>query len=173
MSIMTKTGDGGMTSLYCGGRVAKDNIRIEACGTLDEVSSFLGLAKSVAKDKKTRRIVCSVQKELVTLNAEIATTISSAKKLKNRIAKDSVCALEKEILCLEKSQAIKLRSFCIPGENMASSTLDIARAITRRAERRCFTMIKKSMITNGNITTYLNRLSDLLWLLARLNEKKK
>lgn len=172
MSIMTKTGDDGTTSLYCGKRVAKDSIRIETCGALDEVSSYLGLVKNIVTGEKTKRIVNSVQKELMVLCAEIATTPRQVKKLKKRIAKGHVFALERQIRDLEKSQAIKSKSFCIPGKNAASSVLDIARAVTRRAERRCVTMIKKGMINNSNISTYLNRLSDLLWLLARLNEKK-
>ena len=74
MGIVTKKGDKGMTSLYCGTRVGKDDIRVEACGALDEVSSFLGLAKSATKDKKTKKIVNSIQKEIMDLCSEIATT---------------------------------------------------------------------------------------------------
>ena len=88
-------------------------------------------------------------------------------KLKKRIGKDSVCMLEKEIDYLENKRAIKIKAFSIPGENMASSSLDIARAIIRRAERRCVTLSNKGMVRNSNIVPYLNRLSDLLYLLAR------
>ncbi len=159
-----------MTSLYRCGRVMKDDIRIEACGAIDEVSSFLGMAKNIAKDAKTRRIVKSAQKELIILGSELAAAPHVAKALKKRIGKDSVCVLEKEIDDLENRRAIKMRSFCIPGKNTASSALDIARAITRRAERRCVTLVKKGMIKNRNILVYLNRLSDLLYLLARAQE---
>lgn len=173
MGITTKTGDDGRTSLYCGNRVAKDDARIEACGALDEVVSFLGLAKSASKDKKTKSIMYSVQKELFILGAEVAGSKSSAGKLKKKIGKDSICVLEKEIDELENARLVKVRSFCIPGENTSSSALDIARAVTRRAERRSVTLLKKGMIKNRNIVVYLNRLSDLLYLLARLNERKK
>lgn len=173
MSIVTKTGDGGITSLYCGKRVAKDSIRIETCGAIDEVSSFLGLAKNTARNRKTKNIADSIQKDLIIVGAEIAATPHAVKRLKKRINKDCLCALEEQIYDLENRRAISLKSFCIPGENMASSTLDIARAITRRAERRCVTMMKKGIINNKNITAYLNRLSDLLFLLARLNEKRR
>ena len=173
MSIVTKKGDSGRTSLYCGRRVPKDDIRIDICGAIDEVSSFLGLAKNVTKNSRTRRAVNSIQKELIVFGSEIAAVPHSADRLKKRIGKDSVCVLEKEINDLENKHKIKIKSFCLPGDNMASSALDIARAITRRAERRCVTLHRQGMIKNNNITTYLNRLSDLLYLLARFNEKKK
>lgn len=162
-----------MTSLYCGIRVRKDDIRVEACGALDEVSSFLGMAKSSAKNKKTRLIADSVQKELVVLCSEIAATRAFYKKLKKSIGKNSVCVIEKKIRGLEESYPVKIKSFCLPGQNMVSASLDIARAITRRAERRCVTMAEKKMLNNRNIIVYLNRLSDLLYLLARFNEKKR
>lgn len=162
-----------MTSLYCGTRVRKDDIRVEACGALDEVSSFLGMAKSSAKNKKTGLIVDSVQKELVVLCSEIAATRAFCKKLKKRIGKNSVCVIEKEIRGLEGVGPLKIKSFCLPGQNMVSASLDIARAITRRAERRCVTMAGKKLLDNRNIIVYLNRLSDLLFLLARFNEKKR
>ena len=173
MSIVTKTGDNGMTSLYCGRRVSKDHVRVEICGAIDEVSSFLGLAKNITKDINTKKIINFIQKKLIILASEIAMTPGAKSKLKKRIDKQSVRVLEKEISCLENKYAVRVKSFCLPGENMASGTLDIARAITRRAERRCVTMLKKSMVRNSNIITYLNRLSDLLYLLARFNEKKK
>ena len=173
MGIVTKRGDRGMTSLCFGPRVYKDDVRVEACGALDEVSSFLGLAKSISCDRNTKKIVSLVQKELITICAEIATPLPAIKKLKKRVKKYSVCALEKEICGLENKCMIKMRSFAVPGKNVSSSALDIARAITRRAERRCVTMARFGMINNDNIITYLNRLSDLLYLLARLNEKNK
>ena len=172
MSIVTKTGDKGDTSLYCGERVPKDDIRVEVCGALDEVSSFLGMAKNIAGDNKTKRIANYIQKELFILGAEIATAPGAAKRMTKRICADSVCILEKEIGCLENKYSIRMRSFCVPGANLPSSTLDIARAITRRAERRCVTLARKGMIKNNNILIYLNRLSDLLYLLARMHEKK-
>lgn len=172
MGITTKTGDKGKTSLYCGKRVHKDNPRIDICGSLDEVSSYLGLAKSLTKDESTKRVIHSVQKELIILGAEIATSVSGIGKIKKRIDKDMVCVLEKEIECLEGRKVVKVRSFCIPGNGAASSAIDVARAVARRAERRSVTLFKKGMLANPDIVTYLNRLSDLLYLLARLEEKK-
>ena len=172
MSITTKTGDNGTTSLYCGKRVGKDNMRVEICGALDEVSSFLGMAKNASKDKNTKRIVHSIQKELISLGAEVATSAAGSGKIKKRVGRDSICVLEKEIGCLEGKCALRIKSFCIPGKGTASSALDVARAITRRAERGSVTLLKKGMVKNPNIVIYLNRLSDLLYLLARSNEEK-
>lgn len=173
MSIVTKKGDTGKTSLYCGTRVRKDDIRVETCGILDEVSSFLGMAKSFAKDEKTKAVTDCVQRDLVILNSEIAYAACAKDRLKNRISGSSICGLEKEIDCLEGKCNIKIKTFCIQGENPVSSALDIARAITRRAERRCVTMAEQKMLQNRNIVVYLNRLSDLLYLLARFNAKRR
>lgn len=173
MSIVTGTGDKGKTSLYCGTRVRKDDIRVEACGALDEVSSFLGMAKSLARGKKTKTIVDSIQKELIILCSELAATRAFCGRLKKRIGKNSVCAVEKEIRALEDACPVKIKSFCLPGRNTVSASFDIARAITRRAERRCVTMAGRKLLDNRNIIIYLNRLSDLLFLLARFNEKKR
>ncbi len=172
MSIVTKTGDGGKTSLYCGKRVKKDDMRVEICGALDEASSCLGMAKNATEDKRTKRIVHAIQKELSLLCTEVATTAAGSYKIKKRIGKDSICALEREIESLEGRRATRLRSFCIPGKGTASSALDMARAITRRAERRSVTLINRGALGNPSILIYLNRLSDLLYLLARSNEKK-
>ena len=172
MSIVTKTGDKGKTSLYCGKRVYKDDIRVEICGALDEVSSFLGMAKSASKDKDTKRVIHAIQKELIHLCAEVATSAAGLGKIKKKIAKNSICVLEKKIDYLEGKRIVKIRSFCVPGKGAASSALDVARAITRRAERRSITLLKKGMVKNPNIVIYLNRLSDLLYLLARVNEER-
>ena len=173
MSIVTKRGDGGKTSLYCGKRVDKDHIRVETCGVLDEASSFLGMAKNTSKDKNTRKIIHSVQKELMIIGTEVATSAAGSGKIRKRIGVGSICVLEKEIDSLEGKRAVKIRSFCIPGKGAASSALDVARAITRRAERRSVTLFRKGMVKNTSIITYLNRLSDLLYLLARFNERKR
>jgi cob(I)alamin adenosyltransferase len=172
MSIVTKKGDAGRTSLYCGKRVSKDDIRVDICGSLDEVSSFLGLAKNASKDKNTKKAIHSIQDGLIIVGSEVATSAAGKGKIKNRVGADSICAIEEEIDRLEGKRAVKIRSFCIPGNGAASSALDVARAITRRAERRSVTLLKKRMLNNPNIVTYLNRLSDLLYLLARFNEKK-
>jgi cob(I)alamin adenosyltransferase len=152
--------------------VGKDDMRVEICGALDEVSSFLGMAKNASKDKNTKKIIHSIQKELVSLGAEMATSVAGLSKIRERVGADSICVLEKEIGRLEGKRAVKMNSFCIPGNGAASSALDVARAVTRRAERRSVTLLKKGMVKNPNIIAYLNRLSDLLYLLARSSEEK-
>lgn len=171
MGIVTKRGDKGRTFLFCGAEVSKDDLRVEICGSIDEVSSFLGMAKSLSKDKKIEQVVETVQKDLIVLSSEISLAKpAAAARLKKKIGKEFVSVLEMEIDCLENKCGVRLREFCIQGENPVSSAIDIARSITRRVERRCVTMSKKKMLANENIIVYLNRLSDLLFLLARFNE---
>jgi len=173
MSIVTKTGDKGKTSLYCGKRVCKDNIRIEMCGTLDEASSFLGMAKSLIKDKGFKKIIEAVQKDLFLIGAEVVTGRAAATKIKKRICDREVRFLEENIKALECDGSLKCVDFIIPGKNEASGALDIARALTRRAERRSLALLKMKKIVNKEILVYLNRLSDLLYLLARAHDKKR
>lgn len=168
MSIVTKRGDRGKTSLYKGARVSKDHIRVEAVGSLDEVSSYLGISKSLIKSKKKKKIIESIQKDLFIVNSEIATP---SKSLKKRISYSQVSRLEQEIIDLEGKLTPKLKGFSLAGKNKVSSNLDLARTITRRAERRAVTLARKKKLKNENILVYLNRLSDLLYLLAKSCDK--
>lgn len=170
MSIVTKKGDKGMTSLYRGSRVSKDHIRIEACGTIDELSSYLGLSKSMIKNRKMANVIESVQKDLFILCTEIVTETKASKKLKKRIDNSFVNYLDKAIKGLEEEKNIRIKCFKLPGENPISSILDICRTITRRAERRVTTLRRKRLLSNEHILSYLNRLSDLLYLIARSSE---
>ncbi len=171
MGITTKTGDKGRTSLCQGKRVSKDDLRIEACGVLDELCSYLGLVKCLLKSKKEKTIIESIQKNLFVAGAEIALNSKSLSKLKERITKIDVESLDKIIGDLEKNKKFKNHCFCMPGGNTIFSFLDIARTIIRRAERRVTTLVRKKNIKNEYILIYLNRVSDLLFLLARLQEK--
>jgi len=170
MGIVTKKGDKGKTSLYQGKRVNKDHIRMEACGTLDELSSYLGLAKSMIRNKNIINIIESIQKDLFILGAEIVTEAKALKKLKKRIDSSFIDYLDRAILDLEDKKGLKVRCFQLPGASSASSILDISRTITRRAERRVVVLGRKKLISNKSILVYLNRLSDLLFLLARLSK---
>ncbi len=171
MSITTKTGDKGKTSLYQGGRVSKDNLRVELCGGVDELCSYLGLAKSLLKPKKVKNIIESIQKDLFIIGSEIASETKFLKKLKNKINKADVNRLEKIIKELEAKNKVRSRCFYLPGQNAVSAALDISRTITRRIERRITTSLRKKIIKNNYILIYLNRASDLLFLLARSQEK--
>ncbi|OGL46831.1 MAG: ATP:cob(I)alamin adenosyltransferase [Candidatus Schekmanbacteria bacterium RBG_16_38_11] len=172
MSIVTKKGDKGMTSLYWGGRIRKDHIRVETYGTLDELCTFLGLAKSLIKERETKKILESVQKDLFIIGSEIAAKPKYVGKLEYRIDSSYVKRLEESIKDLEERIKFEGCCFLLPGENFISATLDIARTITRRAERRIVTLKNKKIFKNPYILPYMNRLSDLLYLLARCYEKK-
>ena len=169
MSIVTKGGDKGRTSLYRGQRVSKDHIRIETVGTLDELSSCLGISKSLIKSKSKKTIIESIQKDLFIINSEIA---AAAKRPSKTISDKRISGLEKLIIKSEAKLKPKLKGFSLPGKNKVSSSLDLARTIARRAERRAVTLQRKKMLKNDNILIYLNRLSDFLYLLSRSYEKK-
>jgi cob(I)alamin adenosyltransferase len=171
MSIVTKKGDKGHTALFLGGMVAKDDPRVELDGTLDELCSFLGVAKSLAKNKGLKVRLESFQKDLFVIGAEVATAVPFLDKLSQRIDKADIRRLEKRIDELENKRKPCQRVFCLPGKNLLSSVLDVARTMARRAERRCVTALKKKLVKNLSILVYLNRLSDLLYLLARSCEK--
>ncbi len=171
MPITTKTGDSGITSLLYGARVRKDNLRIEICGILDELNSFLGLGKSLLKNRALRKLIEGVQRKLFMIGSEIAAG-TSPHKLQKRIGQKDIKSLESVIAKLEKKRRLKKFLFVIPGGNTISATLDIARAIARRAERRIVTLRHRGTIKNHFILVYLNRLSDLLYLVARDIAKK-
>ena len=173
MKISTKTGDNGSTSLLYGGRVRKDSLRLEACGTLDELCSFLGLCKSLLKNRQEKSLIEKAQTALFVINSEITTETSSLGRLKRRLNKKDVNYLESIIEKLEKKYKPRQWHFLLPGENTISAALDIARTVTRRAERRVVTLKKKKIVKNVSILAYLNRLSDLLYLLTRFYEKKQ
>ncbi len=171
MGIVTKKGDKGKTSLYFGGMVSKDHPRVEFCGALDELSSFLGIAKSLLKDRQGRAWIEGVQKDLVTIAAEAATAPDFLVKLKKRVQKKDAGRLEHQIAVLESRSKNKNFCFSIPGSCLVSSCLDVARTIARRAERRAVSLLKKKQLKNKDALIYLNRLSDLLYLLARKSEE--
>jgi len=158
--------------LYFGGRVSKDHPRVEACGSLDELCSFLGSAKSIVKGKNIKKAIESIQKDLSSAASEIATEPPHIRNLKNRIDKTRVNRIEKMIEDYEAGKVSKGRCFYIPGKNRTSASLDVARAVCRRAERVIVASRKKGLLKNDFILIYLNRLSDLLYLMERSCDKK-
>jgi len=173
MSITTKIGDKGFTSLLFGGSDSKDSLRIESCGTLDELCSFLGLAKSLTKDKKAKAVIEDIQRDLIIIGAEIASEKSHIHKLRQRINGNDIARLEALIKALEKKYLAKMRYFVLPGENTLSAVLDITRTVARKAERRAVQLERAKALKNVLIIVYLNRLSDLLFLMARSYEKSR
>ena len=172
MSIVTKKGDQGKTSLLYGDVVSKDSPRIELNGALDELSSFLGMSKCLIKDKFTKKCLEQIQKDLMAVSAEVATPVRFIKRLKKKISVREIKRLEKDIEALEAKRVVKVLCFSLAGKNLVSSCLDVSRTICRRAERRGASLAKKKSLKNSSLLTYLNRLSDLLYLLARRCENK-
>ncbi len=160
------------TNLYCQGLVSKDDIRCEACGVVDELNSFLGLAKSVIRKKEIKKIIENIQRDLFLIGAEISTNIRYINRLKKRVAGSDVSFLEEKTKILKRRLKVgKGWDFTIPGEDFSSSILDVCRAITRRLERRSITLQRKKMFKNKHILRYLNTLSNFLYFLARSLEK--
>ena len=131
------------TNLYCSGRVVKDDMRCEVCGTIDELSSSLGLAKSLLKEKPVKEFIELIQRNLFVLGAEVATKPKFIPQLKARIDSSYINGLENRIKKFNKNVSSRKLAFILPGEDSVSSTLDIARTIARRLERRTVTLKKK------------------------------
>lgn len=165
--IYTKTGDKGGTSLIGGARVPKSHIRIESYGTVDELNSFLGMVNDIAQSEKVSEMLREIQDRLFTIGSELATDPSKEVKMKlPDLHESDVTWLEKQIDEMT-SQLPKMRSFILPGGNLASSTCHVARCVCRRAERICVGMQEHNEPIPQLVIQYLNRLSDFLFVLAR------
>jgi cob(I)alamin adenosyltransferase len=168
MSISTKRGDGGETGLAGGIRVWKSSERVEAYGTIDELISTMGFARSICDDEEIRTLTRSIQKELFAVGSAVATPPESSKK-PPEITDAMVDALTAEVHRIEAIEGI-LADWSIPGEHPASAAYDVARTVCRRAERMMVGLRQRGTVFQPNVLRYLNRLSDVLWLLARLLE---
>ncbi len=167
MKAYTGTGDKGETSLYGGTRVGKENPRVEAYGAVDELNSQIGLVRALGKDRKMDDVLRTVQKDLFVLGGDLATELVSAKI--PRIEKRHVADLEK-VLDGVHGELKPLRRFVLPTGGVAGAGLHVARAVCRRAERRVASLAKVESV-NPEAIPYLNRLSSLLFDLARLANK--
>jgi cob(I)alamin adenosyltransferase len=172
MSVTTKTGDRGWTKLLFGRSARKDSPRVEAYGTVDELVSVMGLAKSHLRRKSAKDAIHALQHDLFILASEIAVLPRDRKRLEYRIDADSVRSLEKRIAELEDKLKLEECCFLIPGEDKASAFLDVARTVARRAERLVAGLARRRKSANPHVAAYLNRLSDLLYLMARAEEKR-
>jgi cob(I)alamin adenosyltransferase len=171
MPISTKKGDKGFTSLLGGRRVPKFHLRPETYGTLDELNSFLGMARAVAKDRTVKETLLTIQNHLFIIGSVLALSGRDRNLLKREISQKEVDWLTRLSTDFEAS-LMPEPEFIIYGESFISSILDVARAVSRRAERRVAEMKSKRMLSNPKILEYLNRLSDVLYLLARYEERK-
>ena len=171
MSIATKRGDGGETSLVGGARVSKANPRVECYGAIDELISQMGFARSICQDAEIRERLKALQRELYKVGAAIATPPES-KKLAQEVTAEMVDALDAEVHRIEGEPGV-LADWSLPGELPDASALDVARTVSRRAERLAVALAEAGSIRNPHILAYLNRLSDLLWLFGRLIEARQ
>lgn len=177
MSIATKSGDKGETSLMYGRRVAKTNRRVDAYGCVDEVTSALGLARASAQNDTIRAEILAAQKELITVMGELATAPEDLERYgKDGFAltsSDMVDRLTAVIDGLETDKSLYPKDWVVPGSCLPSAALDLARTTCRRAERRVAALVDEDKNFNIEILRYLNRLSDLCWLLARRSEQSQ
>ena len=162
-------GDDGSTGLLGGGRIRKDDPRIEAYGTIDEASSAIGLAKAHSSHGRVREICEEMQRGFYALGAELATNPASKTSFATTTAAD-VDRLEMITAELEKTVAMP-EGFILPGSTPSSAAMDLARAVTRRAERRCLTLERAGGFDNPQVRRWLNRVSLLLFVLARYEEE--
>ena len=172
MSIVTRTGDKGMTSLMYGRRVDKFDLRVEAYGTVDELNAALGLARAHSDLVFIQNALLLIQKQLVVLMGELAVAHEDRKRYANdkypKMTPEKLHYLD-ELVARIESEKITFDGWATPGASVASAALDVARTICRRAERL---VTRLASVNQGDLLEikYLNRLSDLLWLLARYTE---
>lgn len=166
MKIYTRTGDKGETSLFGGKRVMKDSLRIRAYGTVDELNAMLGVAAASTGNEQLIQVIRTVQVELFMVGADLATPTGVKEDKTVRVKERHISGLEQEIDRHEE-ELEPLRYFILPGGTPGAAALHVARTICRRAERDTFELSKHENI-NMLVIVYLNRLSDLLFVLARV-----
>jgi len=176
MSIVTKTGDDGTTALMYGRRVPKHHARVEAYGALDELNAALGAARATASKELISSSLLQAQRDLVAIMGELAT----ASEDQQRYARDGYPGLTPEMTnCLEslvkqiEMENVSTKGWATPGATLHAATLDVARTVCRRAERRVSALLELGELPNRALLVHLNRLADLLWLMARWVEAKE
>jgi cob(I)alamin adenosyltransferase len=171
VSISTKRGDDGSTGLLYGGRVQKDSTRIEANGAIDEAQAALGLARAEVRGSELDDELVGLERGLWVLMAEVATAPRNRSKLTpgaTLVTVEMVEALERRVHELEAAGAVP-SEFVVPGQSRVAAALDVARTVVRRAERLAVSLRSDAQ---SQVVPYLNRLSDLCWLLARSQEQE-
>jgi cob(I)alamin adenosyltransferase len=176
MSIVTKAGDKGTTALMYGRRASKCHPRVEACGAVDELNAALGLARATAEHGFVRDNLLLIQKDLVILMGELATAIEDlpryVKDGYSLVTSGLTAKLDKLVREIE-GEHFAFKGWATPGTNTHTATLDLARTVCRRAERRVCALQETGQLHNAEIIIYLNRLADLLWLFARWVEARR
>jgi cob(I)alamin adenosyltransferase len=169
MSIVTKKGDSGTTRLIYGETVSKANEQVEAYGGIDELNAFLGQARSVCDHQSTNDILEHIQRDSFIIGAELATPIEKVHQLKQRVDEQMTQFLDSRVDEIESMPGI-LDDWSLPGATAAGAALDVARVVARRVERQIARWGNLEPDLNPEILRYMNRLSDLLWLLGRRYE---
>lgn len=170
MKVYTRKGDKGETSLFGGKRVPKNALQVDSYGTVDEANSALGLARALAVTPRIRDIIATLQEELFVLGAELASTPESLSRLRRRIQEEDIARLEK-LIDEFSEQYPQERRFVPPGGSPGAGALDLARTIVRRAER-LVTSLQREQGVRSELLGYLNRLSDLLFVLSRVEAQE-
>jgi cob(I)alamin adenosyltransferase len=171
--IYTRTGDDGDTGLFGGGRVPKDHPRVEAYGDVDELNSFVGLARSIESETRIDEVLAPIQRDLFAIGALLATPNRdkmSEQLAKARIDDERISQLERAIDAADQ-ELEPLKAFVLPGGTPKAAALHVARTVCRRAERRVVALARDEELP-ALVVVYLNRLSDLLFTLARLATRR-
>ncbi len=170
MSIATKTGDTGKTALIGGERVSKADIRVEAYGTIDELGAQMGFARSICADAEINELTKSIQKEMFMVAGSVANP-NFADAPTPYMNQEMIERLTAEVGRIEQMENI-LTDWSLPGDVSSAAAFDIARTVCRRAERCVVRLEESGEAVDALVVTYLNRLSDLLWLIGRFLEMK-
>jgi len=169
MKIYTKTGDDGTTGLFGGGRVKKASLRVDAYGTVDEVNATLGLARATGLGTFIDGVLAQVQVDLFTLGAELACVPGKEAKLSLPLLEEADAQRLERAIDEAETSLPPLQTFILPGGSHQAAALHLARTVCRRAERAVLAV--DDATPRGVLVIYLNRLSDLLFVLARLANK--
>lgn len=169
MSISTKLGDTGQTGLAGGTRVSKASLRVEAYGTVDELNSAMGFARSICDDPEIAILAKTIQQELFQVGATLATPPQN-RKGESPVQSSMIDALTEQVHKFEALEGI-LSDWSVPGEDPAGAAFDMARAVCRRAERCIVRLQETGEDVDPHVLAYMNRLSDLLWLFGRKLER--
>ena len=178
--VATGKGDEGTTGLLFGGnRISKDDVRTEAYGTVDEATAALGMARAEliglggAGIAALDETILSIQRDLFVVGAELATNPDAWERLiegRTKVSPNMLARIN-ALLVTTEAAIVFPKDFVIPGSSKASSAIELARTIIRRAERWCVTLGREGLLPGDHLLAYMNRLADLLWLLARQAEK--
>lgn len=171
MKIYTKTGDAGTTALYGGERVAKDALRVAAYGTVDEANAAIGVARAQLGDIQLDKELAGIQNTLFDVGADLATPEESRYRKNLMPIDEADVAVVEKLIDKHDAELAPLKNFILPGGNQAAAALQLARAVVRRAEREVVQLAQHEAV-NPQVTIYLNRLSDLLFVLARVANMK-